>query len=31
MTSAWKTFFDTIAPEYDGEIFTRNTVAEVDK
>ncbi|MFZ5951897.1 MAG: class I SAM-dependent methyltransferase [Candidatus Rifleibacteriota bacterium] len=30
MTSAWKTFFDTIAPEYDGEIFTRNTLAEVD-
>lgn len=30
MTSAWKKFFDEIAPEYDAEIFTRNTVAEVD-
>ena len=30
MTSSWKDFFDTIAPEYDHEVFTRNTVAEVD-
>lgn len=30
MTSEWKKFFDTIAPEYDAEIFTRNTLAEVD-
>jgi len=30
MTSEWKSFFDTIAPEYDAESFTRNTTAEVD-
>ncbi len=30
MISEWKKFFDTIAPEYDSESFTRNTVAEVD-
>lgn len=30
MTSNWKTFFDAIAPVYEGEVFTRNTVAEVD-
>lgn len=30
MPKAWKNFFDTIAPVYENEIFTRNTVAEVD-
>lgn len=30
MTSDWKEFFDHIAPEYDSEVFTRDTVAEVD-
>lgn len=30
MTSEWKTFFDIIAPEYDEEVFTRNTSVEVD-
>lgn len=26
----WKNFFDTIAPVYEKEIFTRNTLAEID-
>ncbi len=26
----WKSFFDVIAPVYEQEIFTRNTIAEVD-
>ncbi|GAB4266812.1 MAG: class I SAM-dependent methyltransferase [Candidatus Rifleibacteriota bacterium] len=30
MSSDWKKFFDQIAPEYDSEVFTRDTVAEVD-
>lgn len=30
MASEWKNFFDQIAPEYDSEVFTRNTLAEVD-
>jgi SAM-dependent methyltransferase len=30
MDSDWKRFFNSIAPEYDSEVFTRNTVAEVD-
>lgn len=29
MNSQWKTFFDAIAPHYENETFTRNTVAEV--
>ncbi len=29
MNSQWKAFFDTIAPDYENEIFTGNTVAEV--
>jgi SAM-dependent methyltransferase len=30
MNSEWKDFFDKIAPEYDSEVFTRNTEAEFD-
>ena len=26
----WKQFFDVFAPHYVDEVFTRNTVAEVD-
>ena len=28
--STWERFFDAHAPDYDGNEFTKNTVAEVD-
>jgi SAM-dependent methyltransferase len=30
MSNEWRQFFDQVASEYDNEIFTRNSLAEVD-
>ncbi len=30
MSNEWRQFFDQVASEYDNEVFTRNTLAEID-